>query len=168
MIAQIQDLLAPVLWGIASLGLVIDVIPKFKARPIRFLFKQVGKLILPDVYKEVSCLQEEVDLLKSKVTTEVQHDLKDLKKLIENLNSKYDKRETSNMRCEIIEFADELRQGVKPTKHRYEKIFRLHDRYLDYIKENNLTNGLIDADYNFILKKYSQRFEKGDKGALDD
>ena len=30
MIAQIQDLLAPVLWGIASLGLVIDVIPKFK------------------------------------------------------------------------------------------------------------------------------------------
>ena len=72
------------------------------------------------------------------------------------------------MRCEIIEFADELRVGVKPSKHMYEKTFKVHDEYMQYIAENGLTNGLINADYAYIQKAYSKRFEKFDKGEHND
>ena len=76
--------------------------------------------------------------------------------MIKLLNEKVDKNEIDRIRYELLHFAAQCRHGINvPTLDDFNHIFEIHKKYNELLKANNLTNGQMDVEYDFIIGYYN-------------
>ena len=73
----------------------------------------------------------------------------------------FDKNEIDRIRNEIFFFASQCRHQVVPTADNFHHIFVIHDKYMELLKTNNLTNGQMDVDFTYIKDYYNKLSEEG-------
>ena len=81
--------------------------------------------------------------------------------MVQLLNKKVDKNEIDRIRNEIFSFASQCRHQVVPTADNFHHIFVIHDKYMELLKTNNLTNGQMDVDFTYIKDYYNKLSEEG-------
>lgn len=78
------------------------------------------------------------------------------------LNEKVDKNEIDRIRYQILHFAAQLRHGnVDFTLDDFKHIFKIHKKYGDLLKANQLTNGQMDIEYGYIVECYNKLSRDG-------
>lgn len=127
------------IWVLFASGLIFEISP-FKINPISTILGWIGNKLNRDVKKEITQLQTDVRILQT--------DLQDHK--------------VESQRRDILDFADELMRGDEKTKENFDNIISLHDRYVKYIRSNNLENGQIDLAFDYISTKYKECIENND------
>lgn len=85
-----------------------------------------------------------------------------LKKDIEMIQNTIDENEKDRIRWEVLDFANTCRNGIRHTKDEFQHIITLHDKYSALLKKTNDSNGVFDAEYQYILQLYKERQEKND------
>lgn len=120
-------------WAITLFGAscLIQISP-IKINPWTVIWKYLSEKLTGDLKKEVSSLKDE----QSK-----QHQM-----IIEN--------EKDRIRWEVLDFANSCRNKRKHTKAEFEHIIVLNGKYTELLKETNDTNGVFEADYDYILDLY--------------
>ena len=80
---------------------------------------------------------------------------------IDNINSKLDEmyqcqdeNEMVRLRWEILSFADGVRSGNKHSKDAFHHIIESNDKYHRIIDKRGFTNGVIDAEMEYIMETY--------------
>lgn len=65
-----------------------------------------------------------------------------------------------SMRSSIIGFASVVSDPAAPaTREQFNRIFKIHKRYEDLIRENGLVNGEVTIAYRLILESYEQHMK---------
>lgn len=136
---SVEEIVGLVLKIAAGLSIFIQIVP-VKIKPISLLLKWIGKE-----------LNKESDAKIDKLTTAV-------KELEEN----QDNNEKDRIRWEILDFANSCRNNIRHTKDEFQHIISLNDKYKILLKKTNDTNGVFDAEYEYIKKIYTERQEKND------
>lgn len=126
----------PILLG---LSFIIQITP-IKLNPWSTLLGWIGKLLNGDLNKKIDKLT---------------HDMKDL-------SAQRKEDEKDRIRWEILDFANSCRNGRSHTKDEFQHIITLKDKYKKLLQETNDTNGVFDAEYDYIKKVYTERQEKND------
>ncbi len=81
--------------------------------------------------------------------------MEDLNKKIDKLEKKIDVNTRDDIRGEIVNFAEDLRQGINKSLVQYKHIFEIYDKYHKLGWNSYITN-----EFNFIKKKYNEIFNK--------
>ena len=81
---------------------------------------------------------------------------------IADIQTAIDENEKDRIRWEVLDFANTCRNGIKHTKDEFQHIIALHDKYTALLKKTNDTNGVFDAEYDYILNLYRERQERND------
>jgi hypothetical protein len=97
--------------------------------------------------------------LGNKLNRDVKNDISLLKSDIKNVQTDLQDHVVESQRRNILDFADELRQGREKTKENYDYIIGLHDRYEKYVEANNLSNGQITLAFAYISSRYQECLE---------
>ena len=97
--------------------------------------------------KELQKKQEE-DVKQS-----IQHD-KRIKDDIKNLSNMFVDLEIQDIRWNILNFCSDLSNGKNFSNEYYDYVFKLYDKYEKMLRENGLTNGLIEQSISYIQEKY--------------
>lgn len=127
-------------WGIIlALSVFIQITP-IKINPWSALFKWIGGLINADTRK----------------------DIKEVKEIVTEQQETIDENEKDRIRWEVLDFANSCRNGRRHTKDEYQHIITLRDKYVNLINKTGDTNGVFDAEYQYILKLYAERQENND------
>lgn len=85
-----------------------------------------------------------------------------LRKEIANVQTAIDENEKDHIRWEVLEFANTCRNGIRHTKDEFQHIITLNGKYKALLKKTDDTNGVFDAEYEYILSLYKERQEKND------
>ena len=127
-------------WFIKLLGL--------ETRSMR-LKREEHELLIVTVQnlKELQKKQEE-DVKQS-----IQHDKK-IKDDIKNLSNMFVDLEIQDIRWNILNFCSALSNGKNFSNEYYDYVFKLYDKYEKMLRENGLTNGLIEQSISYIQEKY--------------
>lgn len=127
-------------WFIKLLGL--------ETRSMR-LKREEHELLIVTVQnlKELQKKQEE-DVKQS-----IQHDKK-IKDDIKNLSNMFVDLEIQDIRWNILNFCSDLSNGKNFSNEYYDYVFKLYDKYEKMLRENGLTNGLIEQSISYIQEKY--------------
>lgn len=99
--------------------------------------------------KAIEALRESTDDLNCK--------LDDMGKSVKNLSAKVEDNELSRLKTTIVDFANQLRMGLKPNSTGFEHVLNIYDRY-DHLGGN----GYIKTEIEFIreAKKEIEQEEK--------
>lgn len=128
---------------LSACGITIELIPQIKLNPITWIFNKIGASLNKTVTDEVKSvkteLSSEIDGLKQDIS-QVKKDL-----LSHDINQK---------RCEILDFANACRNGRRHTKEQFDHIIEVHSEYNKLIEANNMVNGKMDLDYQYISDLY--------------
>ena len=73
-----------------------------------------------------------------------------------------DENEKDRIRWEVLDFANSCRNNRKHTKDEYQHIIALNDKYRELLALTGDTNGVFEAEYEYIKKLYAERLEKND------
>lgn len=128
-------------WAAIAVGLslVIQITP-IKVNPWSSLFKWVGKMVTADLNKKVDEINTSVLKLQNNI----------------------DENEKDRIRWEVLDFANSCRNGRRHTKDEFQHIIVLHDKYRIMLERTHDTNGVFDAEYEYVKKLYAERQEKND------
>lgn len=126
----------PILIG---LSFIIQITP-IKLNPWSTLLGWIGKMLNGDLNKKIDKLNKDMNEL----STQRKEDEKD------------------RIRWEILDFANSCRNNRRHTKDEFQHIITLKDKYKKLLQETNDTNGVFDAEYEYIKKIYTERQEKND------
>lgn len=103
--------------------------------------------------KELQKKQEE-DVKQS-----IQRD-KRIKDDIKNLSNMFVDLEIQDIRWNILNFCSDLSNGKNFSNEYYDYVFKLYDKYEKMLRENGLTNGLIEQSISYIREKYRESLNK--------
>lgn len=120
-------------------------ISPIKWNPITSILTWLGKKMNSQVMKQVEEQDKKIDSLDKK---------------IDALDLKLDMNEVDHIRWEILDFANECREGRRHTKDEFEHIISQNTKYHTLITEHDMTNGLIDIEYAYIVKIYNKCLEE--------
>ena len=120
-------------WILFASGIFFEITP-IKIKPISGILKWIGKSLNKDVRDDIFKLEVKV--------INIQKDLQD--------------HTVESQRRDILNFANELRNGEKKTEEHFSYIMKLHDRYEEYTKQNKIKNSQADLAYEYILDMYKQ------------
>ena len=81
--------------------------------------------------------------------------MEDVNKKIDKLEKKIDLNTRDDIRGEIVNFAEDLRQGINKSLVQYKHIFEIYDKY-----HNLGWNSYISNEFDFIKNKYNESFNK--------
>ena len=81
---------------------------------------------------------------------------------LDAVEKKIDENEIDRIRWEILEFANTCRKGERHTKDEFTHIIAQNDKYHKILNAYNMTNGQIDADYEYIEGLYKRCQEQND------
>lgn len=81
---------------------------------------------------------------------------------LDAVEKKIDENEIDRIRWEILEFANTCRNGKRHTKDEFTHIIAQNDKYHKILSAYNMTNGQIDADYEYIEGLYKRCQEQND------
>ena len=99
---------------------------------------------------QISTLGEKID----KVTVKLDYCVD----AIDNLKSEATAREARRLRKGILQFADDLRMGRKPSLDMYKEIFQSNREYLDIIGKTGMKNGFTEQEMEWIELNYKQDY----------
>lgn len=85
-----------------------------------------------------------------------------LRKDIADIQNAIDENEKDRIRWEVLDFANACRNSIRHTRDEFQHIITLHDKYEALLKKTGDTNGVFDAEYDYILQLYRERQEKND------
>ena len=122
-------------WGgiLVVLSLFIQWSPTIKWNPWTSLFKWVGNVINGDIRKDIA-----------------------------NMAKCIDDNEKDRIRWEVLDFANSCRNERRHSKDEFEHIVALDKKYKGLLKKTNDSNGVFDAEYDYIDELYRERLRKND------
>ena len=124
---------------ILGASIVIQIAP-IKIDPWTKILHWIGKILNSD-------LNAKVDTLTNTVNT-LQEDQRE--------------NEKDRIRWEVLDFANSCRNGRLHTKDEFQHIIALNDKYHVLLKETKDTNGVFEAEYEYIKDLYAERQRKND------
>lgn len=134
-INQILDFIAKnygmVLTIAGALGISLEISPA-KCRPVSWLLKKIGKIMLGDIEKKVSKLDEDFSVFRKN----------------------YDLEQISRIRKEISDFVISLQRTEKHTKKDFERINNRIVEYHNLLDKHGLENSNIDIETKYINDVY--------------
>jgi hypothetical protein len=77
-----------------------------------------------------------------------------LTKRIEGIERTVDENEKDRIRYEILDFANSCRNKRRHTKDEFDHIIILKAKYGKLLEKTNDSNGVFDAEYEYILELY--------------
>lgn len=100
--------------------------------------------------------------ISKQLTGELKEDVKDIKEKIDEQQIAIDDNEKDRIRWEILDFANSCRNGRRHTKEEFQHIITLRDKYVTLLEKTSDTNGVFEAEYQYILELYKERQIKND------
>ena len=100
-----------------------------------------------------------LELLQSKQNEDVRQSIvhdKRIKDDIQKLSKMFIDLEIQDIRWNILSFCSDLSNGKKFSSVYYDYVFKLYDKYEKMLKENDLTNGLVEQSISYIQEKYHE------------
>ena len=64
--------------------------------------------------------------------------------------------EIQDIRWYILSFCSDLSNGKQFSSEYYDYVFKLYDKYEKMLKENDMTNGLVEQSISYIREKYHE------------
>ena len=122
-------------WGgiVVVLSLFIQWTPSIKWNPWTSLFKWIGNVINGDIRKKIDSMAKAID-----------------------------DNEKDRIRWEVLEFANSCRNGTKHSKDEFEHIVALNEKYKALLAKTKDSNGVFEAEYEYIVELYKERLRKND------
>ena len=147
---------------------------KIKLNPWSWIFKHLKKKLTEDIHDENMAINKRLDkvvYVKSKHYDEIVEGLNNMnQKIVDaigSMNSKLDEmyqcqdeNEMVRLRWEILSFADSCKGGSKHSKDAFHHIIETNDKYHKIIEKRNFTNGVIDAEMDYIMSTYRELRDK--------
>lgn len=107
-----------------------------------------------------------LELLQSKQNEDVRqsivHDRR-IKDDIQKLSKMFIDLEIQDIRWNILNFCSDLSNGKQFSSEYYDYVFKLYDKYEKMLKENDLTNGLVEQSISYIQEKYHESLQEKNK-----
>ena len=100
-----------------------------------------------------------LELLQNKQNEDVRQSIvhdKRIKDDIQKLSKMFIDLEIQDIRWNILSFCSDLSNGKQFSSEYYDYVFRLYDKYEKMLKENDLTNGLVEQSISYIQEKYHE------------
>ena len=122
-------------WGsiLVALSLFIQWTPSIKWNPWTSLFKWVGNVINGDILKMCTSMAKTID-----------------------------DNEKDRIRWEVLDFANSCRNDRRHSKDEFEHIVALNKKYNGLLKKTSDSNGVFEAEYEYIEDLYKERLRKND------
>lgn len=118
---------------------LIQIAP-IKIDPWTSLLKFISKALLKETNDKVDSLALEI------------------KKVQDSGNTRY----INSMRWEILTFSNSCRRDIKHTREEWEHIIQLLKDYEIFISENDITNGVIEQETEYLRELYQNRLYAND------
>lgn len=149
-----------VLSGITAIAVVIEKFFNFIGKPIKWFNKNnKDHELLLTTSKILSELQEKQ---KEDVRQSIRHD-EIIKEDLKRLSDMFIDLEIQDIRWNILNFCSDLSNGKEFSSEYYDYVFKLYDKYERMLKENGLTNGLIEQSISYIREKYHESLQNKTK-----
>lgn len=75
---------------------------------------------------------------------------------IQKLSKMFIDLEIQDIRWNILSFCSDLSNGKQFSSEYYDYVFKLYDKYEKMLKENDMTNGLVEQSISYIREKYHE------------
>lgn len=147
---------------------LVEITP-IKLNPWSKMAKWFGKMMSTETMTEITKIDSKVQELGQKID-KVGKDLdaldgqvKDLMQEVQNNESKEEEREVINARIRILEFCDELQEGRKHSKDRFDQVMTDITLYNQYCADHkDFKNNQTESTVEYIIECYKERLEKHD------
>ena len=130
--------------GLAALSVVIEFNKKIKFNPLSAALRWIGKRTNGELTEKIDKMEKKIDSLEGSIGDLERNDIIDCRR-------------------EILQFADELRRGVKHSQETFDQILSdidAYDKYCD--KHAEFKNNKTIAARKKILEIYSKRLDDND------
>ena len=100
-----------------------------------------------------------LEILQNKQNEDVRQSIvhdKRIKDDIQKLSKMFIDLEIQDIRWNILSFCSDLSNGKQFSSEYYDYVFKLYDKYEKMLKENDLTNGLVEQSISYIQEKYHE------------
>lgn len=122
------------------IAMFVQITPVIKFNPFTAVFSWAGKIIVSDV----------------------KNDVEEMKALQQEQQNAIDENEKDRIRWEVLDFANSCRNGMNHTKDEFQHIILLNDKYKRLLEKTHDSNGVFTAEYQYILKQYTDKQERND------
>lgn len=121
-------------WPVILLGLsaIIEVAP-IKINPWSKMFRWIGNVMLGEFKTEMMTFKREQEA-----------------------------KNANDMRWGIINFANSCRRGELHSKDAWRHVLNQLSEYEDYTRDHDITNGVVDAESEYLHQLYKERCLKND------
>lgn len=141
---------------------------KIPINPLSSLFNWFSSKVTSKTDEKIDHLEKKLDenfekiiFTKSNHYQEIMDKFNEVNKKMDERTIIEDDREMKRLKSRILVFAEDLRNGKKKAKESFHRIMEVYIDYENLIQQYNLTNGVIDEEYNFILDEYRRCREEG-------
>lgn len=100
-------------------------------------------------------LQENQENLSNQIT--------ELNQMMNKLNNNFVKKEISDMRTTLLDFANAIMNDRDYNREQYEHILDVYQDYENVLKENHMDNGRVTRSMEYVKKNYDYLIEHGFK-----
>lgn len=121
-------------------------------------FSPIKVDLLALIGKHLNARIDEENKQRDKETKEL---ISSMDKKIEDVSLKVDMHEIDRLRTVILDFANDLQHGQKKTKDNFMQVMELNEKYHSILKAREMTNGVLDIEYEFIKDSYRECFNDG-------
>lgn len=130
--------------GLAVLSVIIEFNKKIKFNPLSTALKWIGKRTNGELEEKIDNMEKKMDSLEGSVADLERNDIIDCRR-------------------EILQFADELRRGVKHSQETFDQILSDIDAYDRYcVAHKDFQNNKTLAAKKKILEVYDKRLDDND------
>ena len=121
-----------------ALSVVVEITP-IKINPWSKILKSIGKIMNQDLCVEMKNINEKLKVVSSRV----------------------DENEIDRIRYEILDFSNACRNNREHSKDQFQHVIDINKKYHKILEENGLENGIIDVEYDYILRVYKDCQDNG-------
>lgn len=132
-IAYVKENVSYMIMIFSIFGIAVDMTPWIKINPVRWCFRQIGRLLNGDLLTKI----DEMD------------------KKIKATQEESDKRRIKDVRYKILDFSNSLSKRQRD-KEEFEELMDLHIEYTKLIEKYAMENGRVDRAMKNIEYHYEQ------------
>ena len=89
--------------------------------------------------------------------------ISELNQMMSKLNNNFVKKEISDMRTTLLDFANAIMNDRDYNREQYEHILDVYQDYENVLKENHMDNGRVTRSMEYVKKNYDYLIEHGFK-----
>ena len=116
-------------------------------------------------YEEICQWRNDInDIVKGldAVNTKVAETINNINSKLDEMYESQDENEMNRLRWEILSFADDLKSGHKHSCDSFHHVMEVNDKYHRIIAKRGFSNGVIDAEMEYIKNVYKKLLENND------